>query len=276
MVIIMELRIGFIGSGKVGCSLAAYFEQCNLTVSGVYSRSDNDAKFGNINELINVSDIVFITVTDTALSAVWSGLDKTMLSGKIICHCSGSISSAVFENADEYGAHVASVHPMLAFDSKKVSFEKIRKAFFTIEGDAKATEVVSSLLDFCGNKHCLIDKSAKAKYHAAAVFASNFVVATAHTAVKLLTECGFDEKNALEALTPMLMGNMDNICQKGTCEALTGPIERNDLTTVEKHLLCLDEDTAKLYKELSKVLVSIAEDKHKDRNYEELYRKIGG
>jgi predicted short-subunit dehydrogenase-like oxidoreductase (DUF2520 family) len=274
----MDYRIGFIGGGKVGCSLAEYFKNCMLPVSGIYSRQkiNTDMYFDSIDSLLKVSDIVFITVTDSAISAVWSGLDKTVLEGKIICHCSGSLSSDVFEGADKSKCSICSVHPMLVFDSKTVSFDKIANAFFTLEGDETAVGVVSDILDICKNKHCVIDGRKKAKYHTAAVFASNFAVAVAHKAVKLLEECGFTAEEAQKALVPMLTANMDNICEKGSISALTGPIERNDLTTVEKHLLCLDDETAKLYKELSKVLVSVAKEKHPDRNYEELYRKIGG
>jgi predicted short-subunit dehydrogenase-like oxidoreductase (DUF2520 family) len=195
-----------------------------------------------------------------------------MLTAKIICHCSGSLSSDVF--SESFGISTASVHPMLSFDSKNVSFDKISKAFFTIEGDETAVNAVSKLLDKCGNTHKTIGKDNKAMYHTAAVFASNFVAAVCYKATEILTRCGFTYEEAELALAPMMSANMDNICKNGVIPSLTGPIERNDSATIEKHLLCMDDEDIALYKELSKVLVKVASIKHPDRNYEELYQHI--
>ncbi len=43
---------------------------------------------------------------------------------------------------------------------------------------------------------------------------------------------------ALNALKPLTVTNMNNIFDVGTCDALTGPVERHDIKTVQKHLRC--------------------------------------
>lgn len=274
------IKAGFIGAGKVGCSLSAYFMYCGIDVTGIYARNKqaetdrNLFYFSAADDVVAQSDIIFITVTDSAIAEVWNGLDKTNISGKIICHCSGSLSSDIFNKADCADAHFCSLHPMQAFNSRQTSFDKLSKTFFTIEGDNAAITALSNILNKCGNSFCCIDKKDKSLYHAAAVFASNYIVANVHKAISLLNQCGFSDDDALAALSPMLMGNISAICKNGVVKALTGPIERNDLITIEKHLDCLDNETSLLYKALGLSLIEVAQKKHPNADYTELYHKL--
>ena len=70
--------------------------------------------------------------------------------------------------------NVCSVHPMLAFNSKHTSLKQLSNAFFTVEGGGKAVDTVSEILSLCGNRFKIITPENKAKYHAAACFASKF------------------------------------------------------------------------------------------------------
>jgi predicted short-subunit dehydrogenase-like oxidoreductase (DUF2520 family) len=56
-------------------------------------------------------------------------------------------------------------------------------------------------------------------------------------------------------------------------EALTGPVERNDVATVKAEmdeLKGLDHDFGEIYRLLSKQAAEVAEAKHLDRNYSKL------
>lgn len=86
----------------------------------------------------------------------------------------------------------------------------------------------------------------------------------------MLISCGFAEENARIALNPLMQGNMENIVQYGTLAALTGPVERNDIETIKKHIRCLSPREQKIYCELSKVLLEIAQKKHPQRDYSAL------
>ena len=118
-----------------------------------------------------------------------------------------------------------------------------------------------------GNKVILINAEQKVKYHAAAVFASNLVTGLLYKASTLLQECGFDEDDSREALMPLFVGNCENIKASGMIEALTGPVERADDATVQKHLDALSEEYQAIYKNLSRALVDIAKVKNPDRDY---------
>ena len=57
---------------------------------------------------------------------------------------------------------------------------------------------------------------------------------------KMLEQCGFTADEALAALEPLAMSNIRRIFAVGPTAALTGPIERNDVSTVKKHIACID------------------------------------
>ena len=256
--------------------MAKYFRYRTIDVTGFYlnNHSDNTKAefkvYNNLQNFINDSEIIFITVTDRAISQIWNRLENCNISNKIICHCSGSLSSDIFINADKHNAYTCSVHPLLPFETDSTSVESISKAYFSIEGSSYALETITKLIKVCGNPYCIINSENKAKYHSAACFASNFVVALCHKGAELLTECGFEYSKAVEALSPLIISNVNNICRKEPINALTGPIERNDIDTVLKHLNTLSYGDAKLYKLLSLELTDIAKRKHRDRNYDNM------
>ena len=258
--------IGFIGAGKCGMSLAYYFRSKGVNIRGFSSRNNDieDFELLSCDKLVKASDIIFITVTDTAIPEVWERVSGMDLEGKIICHCSGSLSSEIFVGADT--DMVCSVHPMLAFNSKHTSIDAVGQAFFTVEGGKYAVNSVSEILSLCKNKFRIIDKRDKAKYHAASCFASNFVVAVCDKAVRLLSECGFNETEARVALAPLMRNNMENIINCGTHDAITGPAARRDFVTIERHMNVLDEKAAALYKALTDVILNETTAKRRDEN----------
>jgi predicted short-subunit dehydrogenase-like oxidoreductase (DUF2520 family) len=89
-------------------------------------------------------------------------------------------------------------------------------------------------------------------------------------AEKLMQDCGFEGQQASKALAPIIRGNVENIIRQGSVNALTGPIERNDVSTVKKHLSVLTEQELEIYRSVSGRLVEIAKEKYPERNYDEM------
>lgn len=271
------MKIGFIGAGKVGCSLGKYFSVNGITITGYFSRTDASAKdaaqFTNSNyysspeELIADSDVIFLTVTDGAISSVWNSIKGDALAGKMICHCSGSLSSGIFSDILDFGAYGYSIHPLYAIPSKTTSYQDLAHTLFTLEGDAEHLQDMKAFLEKLGNQVQIIATEEKAKYHAAAVFASNHVVALAQVSMDLLMQCGFSKNHALVAISPLMLGNVTHIIADGPVASLTGPVERNDVTIIEKHLNCMPFQYKELYKELTKVLIDIGKERHPAEDY---------
>jgi predicted short-subunit dehydrogenase-like oxidoreductase (DUF2520 family) len=60
---------------------------------------------------------------------------------------------------------------------------------------------------------------------------------------------------------------------------LAGPIERNDIETVKKHIACMqndDSDDVSLYKMLGTKLANIAEKKNPDKDYTQMMELLRG
>jgi predicted short-subunit dehydrogenase-like oxidoreductase (DUF2520 family) len=277
----MCMAIGFIGAGKVGFSLGKYFAGNNIALSGYYSKSEISARnaaeftdsffYGNLSDLLNNSKIIFITATDSAISQIWEQLKALHIHDKIICHCSGVLSSKIFSDISAYNCSGFSVHPLLAINSRHNSYKELSNALFTIEGsDQVAKAELTTLLEGCGNKVVSIKPEDKPRYHAAAVMASNLVLGLAQTATEELEQCGFTRNEALAALSPFMQANIAHLSEHTPEEALTGPVERADLTTVETHLEKLGGDNREIYRLLSKKALELAKLKNKTRDYEKM------
>lgn len=275
------MKVGFIGAGKVGCSLGDYFIHHNIPVVGFYSRTQADAGGAerqdhkriyvtSIDKLLTMCDVLFLTVPDDSIEEVWEQVKTFPVKGKYICHCSGSLSSAVLSGIEEAGAYGYSIHPMFPFKSKKTAYEDLGNALFTIEGERGHEGEIRKLLSRCHNPVVSIRKEDKPKYHAAAVFASNLMVGLIRQSVQLLRECGFGEEEALRAIRPLAQQNLENIFASGIDRALTGPVERHDLETVKKHLGVLKKTTKDTYCDLTKEIIKIAEKRHPDRDYADM------
>lgn len=274
------MDIGFIGAGKVGVSLGRYLKENHVHITGYYSQNPVSAKeaaeytktrsFSTVEEVAKESELLFLTVPDGQISKVWEQMKDLPVAGKIICHCSGLLSSAVFSGIAQRGAFGYSIHPLLAVSDKFQSYQTLYHAVFTVEGSKEKRDCVEKLLRQCGNQMVYLEPEQKVKYHAAAVMASNLVAALHYAAQKLLTECGFSKELASESLKPLFLGNAKAVAQKGAVAALTGPVERMDTDTVKKHLEALNGMDREVYRLLSLYAVEVAQQKHPERDYEEL------
>ena len=273
-----RLKTGFIGAGKVGCSLGKYLSIRGMKVTGYYDRNTEYAKeasqftetkaFESIESILSESDVLFITVPDGLIREVFEEVSAFPIEGKYICHCSGSISSEdAFPGIGSTGAYEYSVHPLLAVSSRFETYQELTDAFFTLEGNPSHLSDMSDYLTRAGIKHQIIDPAAKSRYHLAAVFSSNLVLSLIGEGIGLLQECGFTETDARAALRTLVLGNVQHAVDSGPAAALTGPVERGDIATIQRHLDLLSAEDQQLYRLLSKKLLPLAKAKNPDRDY---------
>ncbi|MDD2220717.1 MAG: DUF2520 domain-containing protein [Clostridia bacterium] len=272
-----KIRIGFIGAGQVGVTLGAYFAGKGLNISGYFSRSFNSAQaaakivstqaFADLAPFVEECEMIFITTADEQIKTVWQELKKYDLNNKIICHTSGALAADVFEGIAACGAYGCSIHPMYAFAQKNGQTQGLESCFFALEGNGEYLAEIISFIKKLGNKYLLIAQDKKALYHLANVFVANFVLAILNSGFNCLQSCGVSQKETIQALMPLIAANLDNIAQKGCLESLTGPVERNDLATVKKHLEVIPPQYSGLYAQLSIILADLAQQKHPARDY---------
>lgn len=294
------MKIGIIGAGKVGTTMGKYIVDHGGTVSGFYTRTASnglesaqftDTKyFTTLDSLIEGSDTLFIATTDRAIKDVWDCITTKNVKGKVICHFSGSLSSDVFSNWEETGAWVCSLHPIYTFSNKFTAYQNLTEAKFTIEGSSKALEQLQELFCLLPNEVIQISTKEKVKYHAATSIASNHVTGLINLAVELLQEAGIAEQQAYHLLKPLVEKNVQAVFTQvqesaeedcgilsegkvyaGCAQTLTGPIERNDIATVNKHLQKLDRpEWEAVYRAVGLQVSKVAQRKHPDRSYQEI------
>jgi predicted short-subunit dehydrogenase-like oxidoreductase (DUF2520 family) len=206
--------------------------------------------------------IAFLTVPD---SAVASYSAEVAAAGAIpstlaFVHCSGALGLGVLR---PLGAHRAtgSFHPLQSFPEPRAP-EAFRGSFIGIDAStALLRRKLERLARDLGASPRRVEEGERAVYHAAAVFASNYLVALAGVAVTLLKSIGWSEREAVDGLIPLMRGAIAEVERRGPIAALTGPIRRGDADTVSMHLHALTKGpTADLYRMLGRIALELAED----------------
>lgn len=275
------MKISFIGAGRAACSIGKYLsllkDKADVQITGYYSLLADDAKwaadftnsvyFESMEDVIAASDTIILSTPDGAIKKVWEELPKEHISGKMICHLSGSLSSDVFSGIERYDAYPVSIHPLVAFSDKESVYHQLNQVSFTLEGHPFAVRKWHTVFEKTGNAVIEITKEMKPLYHAAASMLSNHVVAVLETGYEILERCGFSEEEARSFSSVLVKNNVENVIKDGAVKALTGPIERGDMGTVNKHLSVLNEKEQEIYKACGKELISISKKKNPKQDY---------
>lgn len=143
-----------------------------------------------------------------------------------------------------------------------------------MEGDSHALDRVDLVLAQAGIRHFVIDSAKKERYHAAASMVSNMMIGLYQMSIDMLQDCGFEEAAARLLVEPLVRNNIENLLATSPEQALTGPIERNDVETVRKHLAVLTEEEREVYTSLAQKLVETARRKNPDKEYGEILKVI--
>jgi len=264
------IKIGFIGAGTVGTALAVLLSQKGYEFIGASRRNPASAGksrrvVSNLHlldsnqEVADRADLTFITTPDDAIGKVVSEIKWT--AGRNVVHCSGADSLDVLEPARKSGTHVGSFHPLQTFAGLTQAVENLPGSTFALEGEEPLLTTLKDMVNALGGRWIQLKSGDKVAYHAAAVFASNYLVTLVKMATDLWKTFSIPPDQATEALLPLIRGTINNIEKIGIPQCLTGPIARGDTGTVNKHIKVLREATPALlfpYKELGLQTVPIA------------------
>lgn len=200
------------------------------------------------------ADVCLLAVGDDQIEPACAALAAAVpLDGTLVFHCSGACSSALLAAAAERGALVASAHPIRSFADPAAVAASFAGTFCGIEGDARALALLRPALLACGARPVPIDAAAKTVYHAAAVFASNYLVTVLDAALRAYEGAGIPEAVARELARPLVEETVANVFRMGPAQALSGPIARGDFATVARQRDAVaqwDGDAGLLYEAL--------------------------
>lgn len=193
--------------------------------------------------------VLLLAVPDAALAEVAHdyAAQGPAPAGCVALHLSGALPTDVVAPLHHAGFAVGSMHPLQAVADPWSGSDRLNGSAFALAGEPSAIAAARRLVNELGGHALVIPATLRPLYHAGAVVASNFLVALAGFAARLVAQAGVPENEALAALVPLMRGTLDNVEQLGAGAALTGPISRGDVDTVRLHLNRLSARDRELY-----------------------------
>jgi len=272
----MGFTLNIIGAGHVGKVLGRLLATVDgIAVQDVLTRSmaSAQAAVGFIGAGTPIdsyaglrpADITMLAVSDDQIGPACAALAaQGPLAGTIVFHCSGALASTALLAATQAGALVASIHPIRSFADPVQVAASFDGTFCGIEGDVRALAVLTPALTAIGARPVPIDPAAKTVYHAAAVFASNYLVTVLDAALRAYQAAGIPEAVARELAQPLVTEAVANVFRLGAAPALSGPIARGDMATVARQQQAVqswDGATGDLYAALVAPTIDLAQRK---------------
>ena len=218
-------RVNVIGRGRVGSAVSARLAERGLRVG------DSDP------------ELVLLCVPDRAIGEVAASVPL----GPWVAHVSGATPlAALAPHAKRFG-----VHPLQTFTLRRGP-EQLDGAWAAVGGESdEARSTATWLAETLGLRPFPLEDDQRATYHAGAAIASNYLVTLRHAAGSLLSAAGVPP----EALDPLMRRTIENGFE------LTGPIQRGDWETVERHLESIQAacpELEPLYRVLADATVAVA------------------
>ena len=274
-----EMNISFIGAGHVGTAFAKYISK-DVDVLYFNSKTKTSAEkacayigceVASLETLVKDSEIIFITTGDNAISSVAKELSSLNVSDKTFVHMSGAMTTDELILLKNQGAHTCSMHPLQTFSDTEKAVKDLKNAYFALEGDYDKLE---SLVKQLGNPYFTLSKEQKNKYHLSACIFSNYLVTLMNYGSRMLSSIGIDEDDGLQAMKPLIDATLSNVFMKGTEKSLTGPIQRSDTKTLEKHMSELKGLDLEAYQLLGKMTTeTLIMDENKKSILDALWRR---
>jgi predicted short-subunit dehydrogenase-like oxidoreductase (DUF2520 family) len=249
-------RVVIAGFGRLGGAIAQGLTRAQWPLS-VFPRSDASVrraaelslKLADHDDLQN-ADVCVLAVPDQAVAKLAQTLELDLGPGTALVHCAGALDLAVFgDNPQTQRRARGSFHPLCAVSDPRDDLTGHSVAISATPRTLLPT--LEALATALGLKPLEVSEARRPIYHAAAVLCAGGLTALASAGVAGFAEAGIGEKEALEALLPLMKSALRGVSQRGLSRGLTGPVARGDLATVQSHLAALPADLSELYRQLA-------------------------
>jgi predicted short-subunit dehydrogenase-like oxidoreductase (DUF2520 family) len=226
-----------IGPGRAGRSLQLALERAGWRALAPLGRGDDvsDAGVG--------ADVVIIATPDTSIADIAASVRSQP--DLVVVHLAGSLGLHVLAPH----ANRASVHPIVALPDADTGAQRLVGAWFAVAGHPIAGSIVEALQ----GRAVEVPDDNRALHHAAAVIASNHLVALLGQVQRIADAADVP----LDAYLDLVRATVENVAELGPADALTGPVARGDWDTVARHLSALPQSERPAYEamvELAKKL----------------------
>jgi L-aspartate-alpha-decarboxylase len=228
-----RLKIGFIGAGALATTLSIAFKQRGFPIVAVSSRGYESARtmadlldgcraVTDNQKVADNADLVFIATPDDIIPAVASQI--RWHKGQSVVHCSGADSIDILNPARQAGAYTGVFHPLQTFAA--MMQENLKGITFALEAGEPLLTLLKEMSEMLGGHWIELKAKDRVLYHAAAVFACNYLVTLTSIAVKLWGNIDVPQYKAIQALLPLMRGTLNNIEATGVMQSLTGRLPR--------------------------------------------------
>jgi predicted short-subunit dehydrogenase-like oxidoreductase (DUF2520 family) len=179
---------------------------------------------------------ILIAVSDDALPEVSAELLAGGLRNGMALHTSGAAGPDALRLLRSNSNFTGVLHPLQTIPTREAGVASLPGSAFAFAGDEAACVWAQQLIESLDGTPLRLDGAGWPLYHAAAVVASNYQVTLTDAALELMELAGVPRSEALQALAPLVLSAAANTVAMGPAAALTGPVRRADMATVERHL----------------------------------------
>lgn len=253
---VSNFSIGIVGPGRLGQALGRLLYSSGEPVVAIagrdsppaFSRTEAASRFiGSgvqavvTRELPGVASRILIAVPDDALAAAAAELAFAPEPVLAALHTCGSRGPEALRPLEQRGTSCGTLHPLQTVANPEQGAADLPGCHFGITASGQALAWACEICASIGGRALMIPAESRPLCHAAAVMASNYMVAMIDAAVTLFAQAGAGEEEARKALAPLIRAAVANSLSSGPAEALTGPIERGDTQTISAHLRAFAE-----------------------------------
>jgi predicted short-subunit dehydrogenase-like oxidoreductase (DUF2520 family) len=261
--------VGLIGPGRAGIGLALALTQAGYTVR-LHGRKKKKVPSPltltvgdgeTAPDWVASAGVVILAVRDDGIRPLAEALAaaRAITADHVVLHLSGVQGQEGLGPLVSSRAALGSFHPLQTIVEPERAPARLKGSWAAVEGMPRAALAAERLAQDMGMRPFRIATKAKAIYHAGAVFASNYLVVVEAIAQRLLRHAGLTDADAWAALRPLVEGTFENLGRIEPKDALTGPIARGDTATIMRHLESLTFDDGKLYRELGRAALELAQ-----------------
>ncbi len=227
--------VRIIGNGRAGGAMAAALTEVGWYLRPILGRSATPAEVAGAADGV---DLVLIATPDNAVARVSAAIEPAATAA--VAHLAGSLG------LDAVAGHPrpAALHPLVALPDAAVGARRLLAGgWFAVAGDPIVRQVVADL----GGRAFEVVDADRSAYHAAAVVASNHLVALLGQAERIASVAGVP----FAAFMDLVRATVANVDELGPAAALTGPAARGDTETISRHLEAIGPDERAAYEALS-------------------------
>lgn len=250
------MKIVIIGSGNVATHFAKNFQNHGHQILQVYSKTSANAialadalltqSISDINAIDKQADLYLIAVSDNAITDIIQKLPKTL--DGIIAHTSGATSINILQQFKNFGV----IYPAQSINKElQLDFNQIPLG---IEGNtAPIEEVLTELALELSPKSFKCNSEQRLALHVSAVFVNNFPNALYRLANEILQEYNLP----FDLLHSIILETAKKATEQPLARIQTGPAQRNDTTTINKHLdfLSFSNERTQIYQDLTSFII---------------------